>query len=152
MALDKTNRQERFQDVQKGASIAAGYKDAVNDDPFDEKFIKRQVKSFDTLKKAGLHKDLSRLADYSDPELEALAAKAVIEQSEYKPKKLNTKYNRKKYDIKAAMRVQKRKQAGQPVRRQRLRQTREARAHIMRVQRNRRLMRKPLYPNLPEGY
>jgi hypothetical protein len=152
MAQDKTQREGRFQDFSKGEGIYKGYQDSVKEDPFDKKFLKRTFKEYDVLKKGKLHKNLQPLRDMNDQQLESLAAKAVIERSDYKPKKLNRRLNDKKYNIKWAKKVMARKQAGQTVRKQALKRTKAARAHILRVRRNRRVMKTPLYPHLPKGY
>lgn len=152
MATDKTAREGRFADYGRGDAVYKGYRDAVKDDPYDKKFFKRNFERYDTLKEAGLDKNLQKLKNLSDVELEAIAAKAVINQSDYAPKPLNTRLNRKKYNIKQAKRVMARRAAGQPVRKQVLQRTKAARAHIRRVQRNRKLAKTPLYPNLPKGF
>lgn len=149
---DRTDRQGRFQDYQRGDAIQKGYRDAVADDPFDKKFMKRQFKSYDVLKKGGLHKNLKKLTRYNDVQLEALAAKAVLEKADVKKRKMNTKLNHAKYNIKWAKKVMAKRAAGQTVRRQSLKKTKAARRHILNVRRNRRLAKTPLYPNVPKGF
>lgn len=149
---DRTQRQGRFQDIQKGADLYQGYRDVTKEDPYDKKFLNRQFKEYSVLKKGGLPGNLKQLRGMNDVELEALAAKAVIEDDNIKRRKLPVKLNKAKYNIKWAKKVMAKRAAGKTVRRQALRRTKAARAHILRVQRNRRINATPLYENLPKGY
>ena len=151
--MAENQRAGRFTDVAKGEGVVAGYRDATADKPFDKKFLKRNFAEYDVLKKGGLHKNLGKLKNMSDVQIESLAAKAVLKDSGYTPKKLTTKYNRAKHNVKWAKKVMARRQAGQTIKKQTLKRTKAARSHVAWVNRNRRAMKAgPVYQHIPEGF
>lgn len=153
MATDQ--RQGRFTDPSGGQGIVQGYRDAVKEDPFNKKFLARNYKEYDVLKKAGLGKPKNikkKLKGRTDAELENIAAKAVLQKAGVKRKKLTRKYNTKKHNIKWAKKVMARRAAGQSVKKQTLKRTKAARRHVQWVNRNRKWMSKPKYPNVPKGF
>lgn len=152
--MAEVQRQGRFTDSDRGGSIVSGYRDAVKDDPFNKKFLARNYKQYDTLKKAGLGspKNLKKLKGLSDSQLESIAAKAVLKDKGFKRKKLPTKLNRKKHNIKWAKQVMAKRRAGQTVKKQSLQKTKAARQHILRIQKNRRIMKSPLFKGVPKGF
>lgn len=153
MTYERIQRQGRFTDVDPGSGVVQGYRDAVAQDPFNKKFIARNLKQYGTLKKAGLgnKKGLRKLRGMSDTQLERIAAKAVIQKAGIKRRKLPTSYNRRKHNIKWAKNVIARRQAGQSVRKQTLQRTKAARQHVHRINRNRRIMKSPLFKT-PKGF
>lgn len=148
------DRTGRFLDADRGGGVYQGYQDALSRDPFNKKFLARNYKQYDVLKKAGLGKvkNLDKLAGLTDTQLEGIAAKAVLKQKGYKPKKLQTSYNRKKYNIRWAKKVMERNQSGATVRKQTLQRTKEARQHIKRINHNRRVMKTRVFANVPKGF
>jgi hypothetical protein len=148
-------RSGRFLDTDKGGGIVTGYRDAVKDDPFNKKFLTRNYGQYDFLKKQGLNKKkgLNKLKKLSDTQLENVAAKAVLTQHKVKTRKLNTRYNRKQHNIAQAKKVLARKKAGLSVSKQAMRRTRAARAHVLRVHRNRQVMKSgSIYGPMPKGF
>ena len=145
-------RTGRFLDSDKGGSIVQGYRDATKDDPFNKKYLARNYKQYDYLKKQGLGdpKNMKKLKGKTDTELEKIATRAVMQGT--KRKKLPTSYNKKKYNISWAKKVQRRKAAGQSVRKQALTKTRAARKHILTVNRNRRIMKSSMWGQMPKGF
>lgn len=147
-------REGRFRDSAPGSGVLGGLRSSTEQDPFNKAFIARNMKQYKVLKKGGLgtKKGLKKLRKIDDTQLEALMAKAVLKKHGHKPKKLPTKFNTKKFNIKRAKAVMAKRAAGETVKKQYLRQTRAARLHITRIRANRVTMGTPVYRNVPPGF
>lgn len=147
-------REGRFTDTERGGGIVQGYRDAVREDPFNKGFIARNLRQYGTLKRAGVgtKKGLKKLKGLSDTQMENIAAKAVLKKAKVKTRRLPTRYNRKKHNVKWAKKVMARRQQGLPVKKRALKRTKLARAHVRRIDRNRQVMKKPIYRGVPKPF
>lgn len=139
--IDRTGR---FQDLERGQSILAGFQKASRD-PVNKKFIKRQLKPY---QKYGIPQNLSKLKGLSDTELEVMAVKAIVKKRGIKPKKLRTSLNTQKFGpkrIKNAKIVMNKRSRGEKVSKRVLKNTRDVRRHILRIRANRKAMKLPLW-------
>lgn len=144
MTFERTQREGRFGDLERGQGILTGFQDTTKD-PIDKKFIKRQLKPF---KKFGVPQNLSKLKGMTDTELERLAAKAVIKNRGVKVNKLRTNVNVQKFGKQNIIRGRKiiaKRKAGLTVNPKAAKRTRAARRHILNIRENRRIMKTPLF-------
>ena len=140
---DQIERVGRFTNDQGSGILPGMTKSSSLTKSLTNKHLKRSLKPYQKY----LPKNLGALKRFSTGELEAIAARAVMKKRKHKPKKLRTGFNSRKYNIKRAKRVM---ALENPTKKQ-LRATREARQHIRLVRRNRRIMKKPLWTDLPKA-
>lgn len=141
---DQIERQGRFTNDQGSGILPGLSKSSSLSSTVSKKQIKRSLKPY----RKYLPKNLGALSKYSTGQLEAIAARAVMKKRKHKPKKLRTSFNTKKHkNIKYAKKVMELKS---PTKKQ-LKQTAQARKHIRWVRRNRKVMKLPLWTDVPKA-
>ena len=108
MSFNRKPKAGRFSEAGQ-SGVESGYqKSSQGRDPLDNKFVRRNIKPFKTLKKFSQKGGLKGLKKQNTEQLENKAAKAVITKKKIKSAPLNTKINKNRYKPKAIKRAKKR--------------------------------------------
>jgi hypothetical protein len=162
MTFDPTQREGRFGSGSGGVGMGSdfGFDDVAQNDPLNKKYIRRNLREYQSLKKFGKKGGLKKLAGRNTAQLERLAVQAVLKKNKVKRRKLNTKVKRSAHS-KRALRIAKKKlRQGYDIRRKgqqgksigsiKNKKVRKAAKHIANIRRNRAIMKTPLMAG--QGY
>jgi hypothetical protein len=154
MTLEPT-RQNRFTDPSQTSGVEAGFRDAVQNDTINKKFIRRNIRPYKTLRRFSKKGGLRKLRNKNMQQLESFAARAVLSKAKVKTKKLDTTVNRGKgkgqhrpQSLRRARRILARTpNAHAPGALPKIQNKRVRRAtiHLRQIRRNRRVMKQPKY-------
>lgn len=149
-------RQNRFASQPVGSGVERGFEDAVRDDPINKGFIRRNLGQFGTLKKFAKKGGLAKLRGKNFAQLERMAVRAVLKKNKVKRRKLKTGGLKKKYGAGLLRKARKKTRQGVDIRDRSLGQrgkdvssiknkkVRKATKSLIRVRRNRRIMKTKL--------
>jgi hypothetical protein len=142
----QSDRAGRF--ANEGSNSAEqGYKDVTNTD-VTKKYLKRNLKPYQHLRKQKLHKNLKKLRGWSDKKIENQAVRAVLKKHGVKRRKLNRKFNHKKYNKKQIRRARKNVMAHKSNPRWKAKS--KVARHVQNVMKNRRIMKTSIWSR--KGY
>jgi len=163
MTLDPSiDRTRRFQaSLSEPSGVEAGYRQATDKDPLNKNFVRRNLRSYKTLKRFGKRGGLDKLRTRNMARLEQLAVAAVLKKNKVKRRKLKTTRS-KRYGANQYKRARKKIREGYDIRYKRFGQQglnvkdiknkriRKATTHLVNIRRNRRINKTKLWKGV--GY